>query len=69
MRGGVFVGSVKVGGGPRALGGQAFHSTALRSNSDGWLPMMVVEAARGETWPVSRLVSRWRAPRSMIMGP
>jgi hypothetical protein len=34
----------------------ALHSTALRSNGDGWLPMAVVEAALGETWSVSLLV-------------
>ena len=32
------------------------HSTALASNGDGWLPMAVIEAAHGETWPVSGLV-------------
>jgi hypothetical protein len=34
----------------------ALSSTALQSNSDGWLSMAVAEAARGETWPVSWLV-------------
>ena len=30
--------------------------TAIASNGDGWLPIVVVEAAHGVTWLVSRLV-------------
>ena len=50
--------SVEARGGRVAKGGcrSALHSTTLASNDDGWLPMVVVEVAHGETWPVSQLV-------------